>query len=136
MAEKVEEKVEVVAAEVAVAEVAEEEAAVEMEQNPFVAMARKVLLAGMGAVALTQEEIEKIVGKLVERGEIAEQDGKKLVREVMERRKKEAKKAEGELDKRVEELLARMNVPTKGDIDALSAKITALTKKVDELKKS
>jgi poly(hydroxyalkanoate) granule-associated protein len=136
MAEKVEEKVEVVAAEVAVAEVAEEEAAVDMEQNPFVAMARKVLLAGMGAVALTQEEIEKIVGKLVERGEIAEQDGKKLVREVMERRKKEAKKAEGELDKRVEELLARMNVPTKGDIDALSAKITALTKKVDELKKS
>jgi polyhydroxyalkanoate synthesis regulator phasin len=27
-----------------------------------------------------------------------------------------------------------MNVPTKSDIDALSAKITALTKKVDELK--
>jgi polyhydroxyalkanoate synthesis regulator phasin len=27
-----------------------------------------------------------------------------------------------------------MNVPTKSDIDALSAKITALAKKVDELK--
>ena len=46
------------------------------------------------------------------------------------------KKAGDELDKRVEELLGRMNVPTKGDIEALSAKITALTKKVDELKRS
>jgi polyhydroxyalkanoate synthesis regulator phasin len=37
---------------------------------------------------------------------------------------------------RMEDLLGRMNVPTKNDIDALSAKITALTKKVDELKKA
>jgi polyhydroxyalkanoate synthesis regulator phasin len=29
-----------------------------------------------------------------------------------------------------------MNVPTKADIDALSGKITELSKKVDELKKA
>jgi poly(hydroxyalkanoate) granule-associated protein len=112
----------------------EAEVAEEMERNPVLGMAHKVLLAGIGAVALTQEEVEKFVGKLVERGEIAEQDGKKLVGDVMEKRKQEAKKAEGELDKRLEDLLDRMNVPTKTDIDALSAKITELSKKVDELK--
>jgi polyhydroxyalkanoate synthesis regulator phasin len=105
------------------------------EQNPLVAMVHKVLLAGIGAVALTQEEIEKFVGKLVERGELAEKDGKKLVRDVMEKRKKEAKKAEVEMDKQIEGILGRMNVPSKGDIEALSAKITELSKKVDELKK-
>jgi poly(hydroxyalkanoate) granule-associated protein len=106
----------------------------EEERNPFVDATRKVLLASIGAVAIAQEELEAFVNKLVERGEIAEKDGKKLVRDVMERRKKEAKKAEDELDKRMEEILDRMNVPTKSDIEALSAKITALTKKVDELK--
>lgn len=115
-------------------EVVVEEPTEEGERNPFVEATRKVLLASIGAVALAQEEVESFVSKLVERGEIAEQDGKKLVRDVMERRKKETKKAEDELDKRIEELLDRMNVPTKNDIDALSAKITALTKKVDELK--
>jgi len=35
----------------------------------------------------------------------------------------------------MEDLLARLNVPRKSDIDALSAKIAALSKKVDELKK-
>ena len=105
------------------------------ERSSLYEATRKLVLASMGAMALAQEELEQFVGKLVERGEIAEKEGKKLVREAMEKRKKETKKAEGELDKRMEEILARMNVPSKSDIDALSAKITALTKKVDELKK-
>ncbi len=117
-------------------EIVVEEGSQEMERNPLLEATRKVLLASIGAVALAQEEIEAFVNKLVERGEIAEKDGKKLVRDVMEKRKKEAKKAEDELDKRIEDLLDRMNVPTKSDIEALSAKITALSKKVDELKKA
>jgi polyhydroxyalkanoate synthesis regulator phasin len=107
----------------------------QVEGTALFEAARRVLLAAIGAMALAQEEIEEFVAKLVERGEIAEKDGRKLVSEVVEKRKKQAKKAEDELDTRVEELLGRMNVPSKGDIDALSAKITALTKKVDELKK-
>jgi poly(hydroxyalkanoate) granule-associated protein len=117
-------------------EVVVEKESEETERKPLLEATRKVLLASIGAVALAQDEVENFVKKLVDRGGIAEQDGKKLVREVMERRKKETKKAEDELDKRIEELLTRMNVPSKGDIEALSTKITALTKKVDELKKS
>jgi poly(hydroxyalkanoate) granule-associated protein len=97
---------------------------------------RKVLLAGIGAVALAQDEIEGFIGKLVERGEIAEQDGKRLFSEIMDKRKKSADKAEDEFTKRIEEILDRMNVPTKEDINKLGQKITNLTKKVDELKKA
>ena len=106
------------------------------ERGPLLEALRKVLLAGIGAVVIAQEEIEDLVNKLVERGEIAEKDGKKLVREVMDKRKKGAEKAEDEFTKRIEEILDRMNVPTKADIDSLGEKIAALTKKVDELKKS
>jgi poly(hydroxyalkanoate) granule-associated protein len=103
-------------------------------------MARKVLLAGIGAVALAQEEVEEFVGKLIDRGAIAEKDGRKLINDIIEKRKKKveetADSAEEELDKRIEGLLDRLNVPTKSDIEALSAKIVALTKKVDDLKKA
>lgn len=97
---------------------------------------RKVLLAGIGAVALAQDEIDDFIGKLVERGEIAEQDGKRLISEIMDKRKRSADKAEDEFTKRIEEILDRMNVPTKEDINKLGQKITNLTKKVDELKKA
>jgi poly(hydroxyalkanoate) granule-associated protein len=105
------------------------------ERKPLLEAARKVLLASIGAFALAQDEIEDFVNRLVERGEIAEKDGKKLVREVMDRRKKEATKAEDQLGKRVQDILDRMNVPTKSDIEALGEKIAHLAKKVDELKK-
>jgi poly(hydroxyalkanoate) granule-associated protein len=108
---------------------------VKEEHNPLLDTARKVLLAGIGAVAIAQEEIEEFVNRLVERGEIAEKDGKKLVKEVVDRRKKEAEKTEDEVNKRIEEILDRMNVPSKTDIETLGEKITALSKKVDELKK-
>jgi poly(hydroxyalkanoate) granule-associated protein len=100
----------------------------------FVDTVHKVLLAGIGAVALAQEEVEEFVGRLVERGEIAEADGRKMMKDVLERRKKQAKKVEELLDKRAEELLARMNIPTTDELAALSARIAELTKKVDELK--
>jgi poly(hydroxyalkanoate) granule-associated protein len=111
-----------------------EEESEEAQRSPLYEASRKVLLASIGAVALAQEEMEEFVNRLVERGELAEKDGKKLVREMMERRRKGAQKAEEVMDKRVEDLLSRMNIPSKSDIDALSARVAALTKKVEELK--
>ena len=105
----------------------------EEEGNRFYQMAHKVVLASIGAVALAQEELEEFINKLVERGEIAEKDGKKMVNDVMERRKKIQKKTEGEMNKQIEQMLDRMDVPSKKDVDSLSKKITELSKKIDEL---
>lgn len=113
-----------------------EEAVEEKERNPMAKMVHKVLLASFGAVALAQDEIEDFVQRLIDRGEIAEKDGRKMLNDVVDRRKKQLEKAEGQMDDRIEEVLHRMNVPTKADIDALSRKISTLTKKVDELKKA
>jgi poly(hydroxyalkanoate) granule-associated protein len=107
----------------------------EEERNPLLEAAHKVLLASIGAVAVAQDEIEDFVNKLVERGEIAEKDGRHLIRDLIERRKTQTAKKEEDLNTRVEALLHRMNIPTKGDVEALSAKVVELTKKVDELKK-
>jgi poly(hydroxyalkanoate) granule-associated protein len=115
----------------------------QVHQSHFVGMAHKMLLAGIGAGALTKEETEKLLKRLVDRGQIAESESRQMMKEAMARRKKEtkralrgAKRAEAEMDKHVEEVLGRMNIPTKAEIEALSAKITTLTRKVDELKKS
>ena len=112
------------------------EATREMERHPLLEPVRKVLLASIGAVALAQNEMEDFVNNLVAQGEIAEKDGKKLIRDLVEKRKKGARKAKEELAKQVEGILGRMNIPTKSDIQSLSDKIAALTEKVEELKKA
>jgi poly(hydroxyalkanoate) granule-associated protein len=97
---------------------------------------RKALLATIGAAAIAQEEVEALINRLVERGEIAEQEGKKLAQEMMEKRKIKTAKVETEISKNLEGVLERMNIPTKADVDALSQKISGLSKKIDELKKT
>ena len=130
----------------------------DLEKNPLVVAAHKVLLAGVGAAALAQEEIEDFVNRLIERGSIAESDGRRMVKDVLDQRRKQmerageagaevlaekgkavseaVKPAMDDLEQRIESILAQMNIPTKEEIETLTAKITALTHKVDELKKT
>lgn len=115
-------------------EVSEEEVVV--EEASILESLRRVLLASVGVVALTIEEMGELVDKLVERGEIAEQEGKKLVNEIKEKRQKKTIEAEDVASTRMREMMERMDIPTKSDIDDLSAKIATLSKKVDELKKA
>jgi poly(hydroxyalkanoate) granule-associated protein len=105
--------------------------------NPFLAGLRRILMAGIGAVVLTQEQIEDFVNRLVERGEIADGDARNLLSEVIERRKRSVqettRKAEGGFDRQIENMLSRMNIPTKSEIESLSEKIADLSRKVDEI---
>ena len=107
----------------------------EKSQHQMTELLRRMFLATIGAAVIAQEEIETLVNKLVERGEIAEKDGKKLINEMMDKRKTKTSDVSGEINKNIETVLNRMNIPTKADVDALGQKISALSKKVDELKK-
>lgn len=116
-----------------------QEEVVENGKKPLrdvVDMTHKTVLAGLGAVALAQDEAADVFDKWVARGEEVEEQGRKRFEELRERRKKGTSDAEEKLDKRVEEILHRMNMPTQSDVKALNAKITELNKKIDELRKA
>ena len=106
------------------------------ETHPMFEMSRKILLAAIGAAALAQDEIKDFVDKLVERGEIAEKDGRKLMKELREKRRKRFGRLEEMSHKHIQEALDRMNVPSKKDVDELNAKLSELTRKIEELKKA
>ena len=56
------------------------------------------------------------------------------VAERKQRAQESSKRVSDELEKRMESLLNRMNIPTKADIEQLSTKVAELTKKIDTLK--
>ncbi|MBI4866467.1 MAG: phasin family protein [Candidatus Wallbacteria bacterium] len=107
------------------------------EGNPWVNQIRNVLLAGVGAVVLAQEELEDFVGKLVKKGEMAEKDGKKLLGDILARRKRQAKRDIGSIEStlacRIENALHRVRLVSKKDVDQLSNQIDALAAEVDRL---
>ena len=108
----------------------------------FMDLLRKMLLAGVGAVVMTRDESEQFVNKLVERGELAQKDAEKLLRELQNRVRQsrpqvgpQVEKIGARMEQGMEEFLNRLNIPSKRDIDELSAKIAQLAARVEELRK-
>ena len=104
---------------------------------------RRMMLASIGAVAITRDEVEKIVGQLVERGELAQKDGEKLTQEMGLRMKSSRTDVETvgqdisrQVENGVEQFLNRLNVPSKRDIDELSTKLAQLSARVEELRRT
>ena len=108
----------------------------EKEQSMLFGLLRKTVMATIGAAVIAEEEIVALINRLVERGEIAEKDGKKLIQEMLDKRKGKTTKIETEINKNVQGVLERLDIPTKADVEGLSQKIAALSKKIDELKKT
>jgi len=108
-------------------------------------LVRKVLLSSLGAVALTMDEANEILTKLVERGEVVEADLQRMIDELRAQRARREEtgtasthhepipKATSALEERVETILTRLNVPNKNDIEELSRKISQLNDKVTAL---
>lgn len=107
---------------------------------PLVEGIRRLMLAAVGAVAMTRDEMEQFLNRMVDRGEVAERDAKHMINDVMSRRKRDvedaADEAEARVETRLEQVLNRMNIPSKRDIDELSDKIAQLSARVEELKKT
>ncbi len=98
------------------------------KRDRLIELSRKILLAGLGAAALAQEEMERFVQLLVERGELAEKEARQMMREILDRRDQIMRERKAEHP-------SQPAAATKADIEALSAKITELNKKIEELRK-
>ena len=103
---------------------------------------RRLMLASIGAVAITRDEIENTITKLVERGELAQKEGETLQSEMslrMRQARSEATTTSQDISRQVEtgieQFLNRLNIPSKRDIDDLSTKIAQLNARVEELRK-
>lgn len=102
----------------------------EDERHPLAELIRKVMLAGIGAASLAQEEAEIFINKLIDKGEIAEKEGRDLAKDLREKRRQ---RMEEHLDKRVAAIVEKMKIPTKSDIDELNEKLAELSKKIEKL---
>ncbi|MGZ7458258.1 phasin family protein [Pseudomonas sp. Ma2-10] len=107
--------------------------------------ARRIWLAGLGAYTKVGQEGSEYVQELIKAGQIVEKQGKKVVAEKLEAANAEIDDAKSEVntfkgkvelqldkvekafDSRVASTLNRIGIPSKHDVEALSAKLDELT---------
>jgi poly(hydroxyalkanoate) granule-associated protein len=110
-------------------------------QHEIAENAHQIWLAGLGAVAMAQEEGSKFFSSLVEKGEGFEKAGKEQVdkaRGAVSGVKVVAESYwetfERTLDDKVTAVIHRIGVPTKDEIDSLTERVESLTAAIDKLR--
>ena len=106
-------------------------------RKTFYETTRMILLAGVGAASLAQDEVKNFIDRLVERGEMAETDARSLVREVMDRREKleQERRQAAAAARHTAQPAAAQPAASKADIESLTARVAELTRQIEELRR-
>ena len=91
-------------------------------------LVKKTILASLGVLSLTKEKAEKITKELIKRGEVAKTEEAKFVKDLMERAEKSKIEVEKKIEKAVKKTLAKLNLPTRKEMNELKTKIDKLSK--------
>jgi polyhydroxyalkanoate synthesis regulator phasin len=88
--------------------------------------AKKLVLLGMGLASFTEEKSKQIISELLERGEKYNESDSKLA-EFLKAADKSTQDFENKIENVLKDLISKLNLATKDDIEALK-------KEVEELK--
>ena len=92
-------------------------------------LVHKALMMGIGI----PEKINELVDELVQKGELSESQGARIIRECSEKVGKSGDELSRSVSEFVSKALEKMNVPTGDDIEKLNRKVSALSSRVKKL---
>ena len=90
----------------------------------------KTLLAGIGALALTQKKAEELIEDLKERMDLTEEEGKKLLEKLRGAAKENQAKLEELAQEEVKKACERIGVVTAAEFEKLKHKVEHLEKQL------
>jgi len=90
----------------------------------------KTVLAGIGALALSQKKAEELVEDLKEKLNISEEEGRSMVDNLKAAAEENRKKLEKAAREEVEKNLDRIGVVSQSEFDALKKKVASLEKRL------
>ncbi|HAJ27143.1 MAG TPA: hypothetical protein DCG53_07860 [Syntrophus sp. (in: bacteria)] len=95
---------------------------------------RKAVLFGAGLAVMTTEKMKDFADELVKRGEMSEKEAREALKDWMEKSKQARRDIEEKTESAVNNVLNRMNIPSRSELDELKERLAKLeqTKKPKE----
>ena len=93
---------------------------------------KKMGLIGIGLVSMTEEKITEFTNELIDKGELNKEEGKKLVKEMIEEKKKQKAELEDKISSKVNEYIEKVNYAKSDDVKELEKRIEELEELVKQ----
>ena len=88
-------------------------------------------LAGKGAVQMAEESTSKYYRKLVDHGEMSEDEARSYLKLLSRAVTKRRRSLESEIDERVKVYVKALNLPSRSDINRIGKKVDSIVDKLD-----
>lgn len=88
---------------------------------------KNAVLASIGLISLTREKAEEFAKELIKKGELSENEKAKFIKDVLEQSEKRKTEIEEKIEKTVETVIAKMNIPSKKEFEELKKKVEELS---------
>lgn len=97
---------------------------------------KKAVLTGIGIASLTKDKIEDLAKDLIDKGKMSEQEGEKLVQEMLSRAEESRQTVKNQTEILVQNTIDKMHLARMEDIDLLKKEIETLRAEIASLQKS
>ncbi|THB75414.1 MAG: hypothetical protein D6B25_12125 [Desulfobulbaceae bacterium] len=97
----------------------------------MIELVKKAMFTGVGMVALTKDKIEEVSREFVDKGKLSEEEGRKLMDELLSRSEESKQVLKEQIEASVKSVLDKMDIPTKSDIQKLQDELTSLRQMIE-----
>lgn len=95
---------------------------------------RKLGLVGAGLWAITEDKINDLVKEHVDKGDISKDEGKKVIQDMFEERKKQKLDLETKISEKIQESISKIDIFTKKDMHELESRIETLEDEIQRIR--
>ncbi|PLY00175.1 MAG: phasin superfamily protein [Desulfuromonas sp.] len=95
----------------------------------------KTILAGVGAISLSQKKAEEMLQEMKEQMNISEDEGRKILKRLESIAEENRSKLEKAAEEEVRKTCERLGIITKDELATLKGRITKLENRIKELEK-
>ncbi len=96
---------------------------------------KKVIYTGVGIASAANERVQNHINEWVEKGKISEEEGKKVVDDLLSDTDAKKDEVENKVKDYVDAFLAKFDFPTRKEVKELQVKVNALEAKLEATSK-
>ena len=93
---------------------------------------KKSLLTGVGLALRSKNEIEDLAKEFAQQSKMSQDDAKQFLKECQQKYENAKTDFDAKIEKTIEKVLAKLDLPSKSDIKALNDRIDDLTRRLSD----